>query len=187
MYLFIISLLFILFSKTFSQSQEEILRDLREDNVIYDHSSQKYKNIYLEKLKIIHLKVNTALETKEDVVAVVEANKMESYGITSDTIKVKGIAELGEEQTLYLKIRRLRAEAYYNLREFKNALPDSKFIVENHPRTVVFDYTRYALSLYYSGNEKDAKRILLQAKAKFKNENDQNIISKTTRLLFPDY
>ena len=112
---------------------------------------------------------------------------MEKQGITQDKLKVKGVAELNEEQILYLKIRRLRAEAYYNLRQFKEALPDSKFIVENHPRPVVFDFTRYALSLYYSGDEKNAKRILIQAKSKFKNENDQTILSKTTKLLFPTY
>lgn len=170
-----------------AQSEEEILRDLREDNVKYEDSSKTPKNFHLQRLNSIYLAVTSDLENKEDKKAIEDANQLEKYGITSEKIKVKGVAELNEEQILYLKIRRLRAEAYYNLRQFKEALPDSKFIVENHPRPVVFDFTRYALSLYYSGDEKNAKRILLQAKGKFKNENDQAILSKTTKLLFPDY
>ncbi len=174
-------------SQVFSQSQDEILRDLREENVPFKDKENYPKDFYLEKLRTIYLAMGAALETKEDKRAVDEGNKLEKSGITADKIKIKGKAELGEEQILYLKIRRLRAEAYYNLREFKSALPDSRFIVENHPRPVVFDFTRYAVSLYYSGDEKTAKKILSQAKVKFKNENDQSILAKTAQLLFPDY
>lgn len=186
-YLVIVCFLFLVSFQLFTQSQEDILRDLREDNVKYEDSSKTPKIFFLERLNSIYQYVTSDLENKDDKKAIEDANQMEKQGITQDKLKVKGVAELNEEQILYLKIRRLRAEAYYNLRQFKEALPDSKFIVENHPRPVVFDFTRYALSLYYSGDEKNAKRILIQAKSKFKNENDQTILSKTTKLLFPTY
>ncbi|HRG45771.1 MAG TPA: hypothetical protein PLG41_06205 [Leptospiraceae bacterium] len=177
-------LLFLIAIQILAQSQEEILRDLREDNSTY---TQDPRVLFLEKLKTIYISVTTALEKNSDKQAIEESNRLEQSGITSDKMKIRGNAELGEEQILYLKIRRLRAEAYYNLRDFKGALSDSKFIVENHPRPVVFDFTRYAVSLYYSGDVKTSKRILAQAKSKFKNENDQAILSKTNRLLFPEY
>ncbi|MBK7057172.1 MAG: hypothetical protein KBF99_10800 [Leptospiraceae bacterium] len=180
-------LLFLITIQIFPQSQEEILKDLSEDNAPYTQTDAFTKESYLEKLKTIYLGVNTALEKNSDKQAIEESNRLEQSGITSDKMKIRGNAELGEEQILYLKIRRLRAEAYYNLRDFKGALSDSKFIVENHPRPVVFDFTRYAVSLYYSGDAKTSKRILAQAKSKFKNENDQTILSKTNRLLFPEY
>jgi hypothetical protein len=180
-------LIFLIAIQILAQSQEEILRDLREDNSSYTQKEVDSKDLYLEKLKTIYLAVNTSLEKKLDNQAIEESNRLEQSGITSDKIKIRGNAELGEEQILYLKIRRLRAEAYYNLRDFKGALSDSKFIVDNHPRPVVFDFTRYAVSLYYSGDTRTSKRILAQAKAKFKNENDQTILSKTNRLLFPEY
>ena len=170
-----------------SQSQEEILRDLRDDTNSYQDKNVSAKDNHLEELKTIHLKVTSALDTKEDKLAIKEANEMEKLGITPNRLKITQSAELSEGQILYLKIRRLRAEAFYNLRAFRNALPDSKFILENHPRPVIFDYTRYAVSLYYVGEEKKAKRILDQAQEKFKNENDQAILRKTNQLLFPDY
>jgi hypothetical protein len=180
-------ILFLFTTQLFSQSQDEILRDLREENVPFKDKESYPKDFYLEKLRMIYLAMGSALETKDDKQAIEEGNKLEKAGITPDVIKIRGKAELGEEQVLYLKICKLRAEAYYNLREFKSALPDSKFIVENHPRPVVFDFTRYAVSLYYSGNEKTSKRILEQANTKFKNENDRLILSKTIKLLFNDY
>ena len=180
-------LIFLIAIQILAQSQEEILRDLREDNSSYTQKEVDSKDLYLEKLKTIYLAVNTSLEKKLDNQAIEESNRLEQSGITSDKIKIRGNAELGEEQILYLKIRRLRAEAYYNLRDFKGALSDSKFIVDNHPRPVVFDFRRYAVSLYYSGDTRTSKRILAQAKAKFKNENDQTILSKTNQLLFPEY
>ena len=162
-YLVIVCFLFLVSFQLFTQSQEDILRDLREDNVKYEDSSKTSKIFFLERLNSIYQYVTSDLENKDDKKAIEDANQMEKQGITQDK------------------------EAYYNLRQFKEALPDSKFIVENHPRPVVFDFTRYALSLYYSGDEKNAKRILIQAKSKFKNENDQTILSKTTKLLFPTY
>ena len=160
---------------------------MRDDTNSYQDKNVSAKDNHLEELKTIHLKVTSALETKEDKLAIKEANEMEKLGITPNRLKITQSAELSEGQILYLKIRRLRAEAFYNLRAFRNALPDSKFILENHPRPVIFDYTRYAVSLYYVGEEKKAKRILDQAQEKFKNENDQAILRKTNQLLFPDY
>lgn len=181
-------ILFLFTTQLFSQSQDEILRDLREENVPFKDKESYPKDFYLEKLRTIYLAMGSALETKDDKRAIDEGNKLEKEGIAPPgVIKIRGKAELGEEQVLYLKIRKLRAEAYYNLREFKSALPDSKFIVENHPRPVVFDFTRYAVSLYYSGDEKTCKKILEQANTKFKNENDQVILSKTIKLLFNGY
>ncbi|HNC54404.1 MAG TPA: hypothetical protein PK079_20575 [Leptospiraceae bacterium] len=171
------------FPLLFSQTQEEILEDLREDNSYKTETSQ-YS--FLEKLRSIYKNVKSDLENKEDKNAIQHANELEKLGITSDKFSFRGKSELGEMETLYLKIRKLRGEAFYNLRDFKNALSDSKFIVENHPKSVVFDYTRYAVSLYYSGEERQARKILNQAKAKFKNSNDQEILNKTLQLLFPN-
>lgn len=171
------------FPLLFSQTQEEILEDLREDNS-YKTDTSQYS--FLEKLRSIHKNVKSDLENKEDKNAIQHANELEKSGITSDKFSFRGKSELGEIETLYLKIRKLRGEAFYNLRDFKNALSDSKFIVENHPKSVVFDYTRYAVSLYYSGEERQARKILNQAKAKFKNSNDQEILNKTIQLLFPN-
>jgi len=178
---------FFLTIQIFSQSQEEILRDLRDDSNSYQNKEINAKDNQLEELREIHLKVTSALENKEDKLAIKEANQMEKLGFTPNRLKLALSAELREEQILYLKIRRLRAEAFYNLRAFRNALHDSKFILENHPRPVIFDYTRYAVSLYYVGEEKKSKRILDLAQDKFKNENDQAILRKTNQLLFPDY
>lgn len=179
-------LLFFFVSSVLSESQEDILRDLREENVPYAQEKPISSEDYLEKLKSIHRLVTTALENRLDNQAIEEGKKLEKYGITPDRLNLSGKKELGEREILYLKIRRLRAEAYYNLREFNLALSDSKFIVENHPKPVVFDFTRYAVSLYYSGDAKGSKRILTQAMSRFKNENDQNILSKTDQLLFPN-
>lgn len=179
-------LLFFFVTTVISQSQEDILRDLREENVPYAQENPNQNESSLEKLKSIHRSVTAALENKLDNQAIEEGEKLEKYGIIPDKLNLRGKKELGEREILYLKIRRLRAEAYYNLREFNLALSDSRFIVENHPKPVVFDYTRYAVSLYYSGDKKGSKRILMQAKSRFKNENDQIILSKTDQLLFPN-
>jgi hypothetical protein len=180
-------ILFLFSFQIYSQSQDEILSDLREDNVLVKESQIIPKSFCLEKLRTIYIAIGTAMENKDDNKAIEEANQMEKSGITAEKIKIGSYAELNEEQILYLKIRRLRGEAFYNLREFKNALPDSKFIVENHPRPVVFDYTRYIISLYYLGEGILAKRILVIAKKKFKNKNDLLILQKTDQLLFPEY
>lgn len=179
-------IVFFLSLEIFPQSQEEILRDLQEDVNPYQNKDLSSKQNYLEELRAIYLKVAKALEKKEDKLAIEQANQMERSGITPDSLELRQSAELTEGQILYFKIRRLRAEAFYNIRAFRNALSDSQFIVENYPRPVIFDYTRYAVSLYYSGDPKKANQILKQARGKFKNENDQIILQKTNLLLFPD-
>lgn len=178
-------LFYFLFLSLYAQSQEEILQDLREDNVLYKDNSNYPQVSQLENLQSIYKQVKLDLENKEDKKAIQDANRLEKSGFTSDKINLSGKSELTETELTYIKIRRLRAEAFYNLREFKNALPDSKYIVETHPKPVVFDYTRYAVSLYYSGQERLSKKILLQARSKFKNQNDQEILTKTLLLLFP--
>ena len=53
-------------TQIFSQSQEEILRDLREENVPFKDKELYPKDVYLEKLIAIYLAVGTDLEKKED-------------------------------------------------------------------------------------------------------------------------
>jgi hypothetical protein len=152
----------------FSQSQEEILEDL------------DFKDKKIIQYKEAFEKLNALFKNSEDEQLISESEKLR--------LKFQNFkkAEYTEEELYILKIHRLRAESYLNLRQFPKALLDSKFIFENSPNLNVFDYTRYSVSLFHSKQKQKSAEILKAGKAKLRNLNDQSILEKTEKLLFPN-
>lgn len=152
----------------FSQSQEEILEDLdfKEKKII------QYKEAFA--------RLNDLFKNSEDEKLIAESEKLK--------LKFQNFrkAEYTEEELYILKIHRLRAESYLNLRQFPKAFLDSKFIFENSPNLNVFDYTRYSVALFHSKQKQKSAEIIKAGKAKLLNPNDQSILEKTEKLLFPN-
>ena len=143
-------------------------------------------NEILRILKSIHYATTRALVRKDYQLAIEEANKLEKSKIKYEELKSLGNKNLSEEQVAYLGIRKNRAEAYYYLELYPVALEDSKFVYEHHPNPSVYEYTRYAFSLYYSGDRETAFQILTTGYRTLEDEKSQELLRKTIELLF-DY
>lgn len=146
--------------------------------------SSAFANEVLRILKSIHYVTSRALDRKDYYTAIEEANKLEMSKIEFEELKQSDGKDLSEEQTAYIGIRKNRAEAYYYLELYPIALKDSKFVYENLPNPSVYEYTRYAFSLYYSGDKETAFKVLTTGYRTLGDKKSQRILRKTIELFF---
>lgn len=117
-------------------------------------------------------------EKKQDKSAIDLASEVESKLPLFEDLPLK-------EKNLFIRMRRMRGESFLHQGKYSESLPDTEFVYKENPKPVIFDYTRYAFSLYHSGREKEAYFILNKARTIFKHENDKKILDKTMQILFP--